>query len=86
MLWRDIIGSIKSSIKKRNSSASKLGKVNAKLNDSLENSSNISKIEGEILSFNEGEPVVSEFDLEDGEYDYYVVLKEIRPIDFLMGN
>ena len=46
MLWRDIIGSIKSSIKKRNSSASKLGKVNAKLNDSLENSSNISKIEG----------------------------------------
>lgn len=46
----------------------------------------ISEIVGEILSFNEGEPVVSEFDLEDGEYDYYVVLKEIRPIDFLMGN
>lgn len=45
MLWRNIIGSIKSSIKRRNSSAQKLGKVNEKLNDSLEDSSNISKIE-----------------------------------------
>lgn len=47
----------------------------------------ISDKEGEILSINdEGQPVVSEFTLPDGEYTYKVVIKEIRPIDFLLGK
>lgn len=40
---------------------------------------------GEILSFNDGDPVVSLFDLEDGsDYTYTIVIKEMRPIDFLI--
>lgn len=46
----------------------------------------ISGIEGQILSFNEEQPVVSNFDLDDGEYDCYILIKEARPIDFLLGN
>ena len=44
MLWENVINSIKGYIKGRNSSVKKLGKVNKKLNDSLESSPNISKI------------------------------------------
>ena len=40
--------------------------------------------EGEILSITNSEPVVSTFTLEDGKYDYYIVTKEVRPIDFLL--
>ena len=40
---------------------------------------------GEILSFDDGNPVVSLFDLEDGSnYTYTIVVKEMRPIDFLI--
>ena len=46
----------------------------------------ISNIEGQILSFNDDQPVVSSFNLNDGEYDYYIVIKEVRPIDFLLSN
>ena len=46
----------------------------------------ISGLEGQIVSFNEGQPVVSSFALEDGEYNYYVVLEEIKPIDFWFRN
>ena len=44
----------------------------------------ISGQEGQILSFNDNEPVVSTFTLADGEYDYYIVIKELRPVDFLL--
>ena len=40
---------------------------------------------GEIKSINDGNPVVSLFDLEDGsDYTYTIVIKEMRPIDFLI--
>ena len=40
---------------------------------------------GEILSFDDGNPVVSLFDLEDGSnYTYTIVVSEMRPIDFLI--
>lgn len=40
---------------------------------------------GEILSIDDGDPVVSLFDLEDGsDYTYTIVIKEMRPIDFLI--
>ena len=45
----------------------------------------ISGQEGQILSFNNDEPVVSTFTLDDGVYDYYIVIKEVRPIDFLLN-
>ncbi|MCR5078781.1 MAG: hypothetical protein K6B65_02515 [Bacilli bacterium] len=43
----------------------------------------IAELEGEILSVNDGVPVVSSFALPDGEYDYYIALGEIAPIRFL---
>ena len=46
----------------------------------------ISGLEGQILSFNDNQPVVSSFALDDGEYDYYIVIKETRPIDFLLDK
>ena len=46
----------------------------------------ISGLEGEILSFKDEQIVVSNFNLDDGEYDYYVVIKEVRPIDFLFSR
>ena len=39
---------------------------------------------GQILSFNDGDPVISSFDLADNEYTYTVVINEFRPIDFLI--
>ena len=39
---------------------------------------------GEILSFNNEEPVISSFDLADGTYTCKIVIGEIRPIDFLI--
>lgn len=43
--------------------------------------------EGEILSLkDDGQPVVSNMTLEDGEYTYFLVLKEVRPFDFLIGK
>ncbi len=44
----------------------------------------ISEQVGEIVDINEGEPTISSFDLDDGEYIYTIVIKEIRPIDFLI--
>ena len=41
--------------------------------------------EGEILSFINGEPVVSSFDLGDNYYTCMIVIKEMRPIDFLIS-
>lgn len=47
----------------------------------------ISKQEGEILSFDENkQPVVSNFPISDGEYSYYIVIKQIRPINFLIDK
>ena len=43
----------------------------------------ISGLEGEILSFNDNQPVVSDFSLDDGDYAYCIVIKEVKPIDFL---
>ena len=41
---------------------------------------------GEIKSIDDGNPVVSLFDLEDGSnYTYTIVVKEMRPIDFLIN-
>ena len=40
---------------------------------------------GEIKSIDDGNPIVSLFDLEDGSnYTYTIVIKEMRPIDFLI--
>ena len=46
----------------------------------------IENLEGEILSFLDNQPVVTSFALSDGEYTYTLVLKEARPIDFLLGK
>ena len=43
--------------------------------------------EGEILSIkDDGQPVISNMVLEDGEYTYSIVLREVRPFDFLIGK
>ena len=42
--------------------------------------------EGEILSFKDELPVVSSFSLNDGDYEYYIVIGEKKPVDFLLGN
>lgn len=42
---------------------------------------------GEILSIkDDGQPVVSNMNLEDGEYTYSIVLKEVHPFEFLIGK
>ena len=47
----------------------------------------ISDQQGEILSFdNDGQPVVSHFELDNGEYKYKIVIRETRPIDFLLSR
>lgn len=47
----------------------------------------ISGKEGSILSIkDDGQPVVSNFDLANGEYTYTVIIKEMRPIDFLIAK
>ena len=44
----------------------------------------ISNTEG-LLSYNDqDEPIVSNLTLDDGEYSFYIVVKEIRPIDFII--
>ena len=42
--------------------------------------------EGEIISFNDDQPVVSTFALPDDEYTYTIILRQARPIDFLLGK
>ena len=43
--------------------------------------------EGEILSFyDNGQPKVSAFTLDNGTYTYTIFLKEMRPIDFVIGK
>ena len=43
--------------------------------------------EGEIISIkDDGQPVVSSFILEDGEYTYSILIKEVHPFDFLVGK
>ncbi len=46
----------------------------------------ISNAEGEIVSFVDNKPIASTFDLSDGEYSYYVVVGEMKPIDFWLNN
>ncbi|MBE5898584.1 MAG: hypothetical protein E7279_03190 [Lachnospiraceae bacterium] len=47
----------------------------------------ISGKEGEIVGVeNDGHYTSSNIQLDDGEYDAYIVVKEIRPIEFLLGN
>lgn len=42
---------------------------------------------GEILSFNnDDQPVVSKFDLVDGEYTYSIIVSEKRVISFVFGG
>ena len=40
---------------------------------------------GEILSIEDGNPIVSLFELEDNEYTYTIVVKELKPIEFLIS-
>ena len=40
---------------------------------------------GEILSIQDGNPIVSLFELEDNEYTYTIVVKELKPIEFLIS-
>lgn len=42
--------------------------------------------EGEILSIKDDQPVVSTFSLQDGDYEYYIVIGEKKPIQFLLGK
>ena len=46
----------------------------------------IANLEAEIISFDDNQPIVSSLSLADGDYEYYVVIKEIRPVDILLGN
>ena len=46
----------------------------------------INDIEGEILSFNDDQPVVTPFELSDGEYTYKIIIGEKTPISFLIGK
>ena len=47
----------------------------------------ISKIEGEILSIKEDVyPVVSNYSLDDGDYEYYIITNTIRPIDYFRNT
>lgn len=42
--------------------------------------------EGEILSIKDDQPVVSSFSLQDGDYEYYIVIGEKKPVEFLLGK
>ena len=43
----------------------------------------ISSKEGKIEEIKEdGYPIVSNFELNDGDYEYYIVIKTIKPIDY----
>ena len=47
----------------------------------------ISNLEGKILHFDDNnQPVVSDFDLSDGNYTYTIIVKEMKPIEFLFGK
>ena len=47
----------------------------------------IQDVEGEIVSLkDDGQPVVSNMSLANGEYTYYIVVKEVHPFDFLIGK
>ena len=47
----------------------------------------ISGKEGKILSIDDdNQPVVSTFALPDGDYDFYIVLRELKPIQFWLNN
>lgn len=38
---------------------------------------------GEVVSVDDGIIKVSEFDLEDGDYNYKIIIKEMHPIEYL---
>lgn len=41
----------------------------------------------EISSLDDNkQPIVTKSTLEDGEYPYYIVVKEVKPIEFLIGK
>ena len=41
----------------------------------------------EILSLDDNsQPTLTKSTLEDGEYPYYIVVKEVKPIEFLIGK
>ena len=42
--------------------------------------------EGEIISVQDNQPVVSSYALDDGEYTFKIFIKKLRPIDFLLGK
>ena len=42
--------------------------------------------EGEIISFVDDQPKVTDFALDDGEYTYTIVIGQTRPIDFLLSK
>lgn len=42
--------------------------------------------EGEILSIKDDQPVISTFSLQDGDYEYYIVIGEKKPVEFLLGK
>lgn len=42
--------------------------------------------EGEILSIKDDHPVVSTFSLQDGDYEYSIVIGEKKPVEFLLGK
>lgn len=43
--------------------------------------------EGEILSIkDDGQPIVSNMNLADGEYTYSLIIKETKPFDYLIGK
>ena len=47
----------------------------------------ISSQKGEILNIKEdGYPVISTFTLDDGQYDYYIVIKETKPVDYFFNK
>lgn len=46
----------------------------------------IDQKEGKLLSFADGEAQASSFELSDGAYTYYVVVAELRPIDWLWSK
>ena len=63
-------------------------KVEESAKDSLKEGQKvyISGVEGKILSIDDGKPVVSAFALADGDYDYYIIIREIKPIQFWLNN
>ena len=47
----------------------------------------ISNKEGEIIEIDDnGRPVISKIDLEDGTYEYTIIIKTIHPIEYLLNR